>query len=81
MGPAASAIIARNLAAERVRHRWSQADLAERVGVGRTTIASWETGHRIVGVDALVPLCRALGVTMADLMRGADPADLRALGL
>lgn len=81
MGPVASALIARNLAAERVRHRWSQAELAERLGVGRTTIASWESGHRMIGVDALVPLCRALGVPLVELLRGLDPDDLRALGL
>ncbi|HET9654959.1 MAG TPA: helix-turn-helix transcriptional regulator [Kineosporiaceae bacterium] len=81
MGPAASALIARNIAAERVRHRWTQADLAEHLGVGRTTVASWETGHRVIAVDALVPLCRALGVPLVELLRGLDPEDLRVLGL
>lgn len=81
MSAALSAIVARNIAAERVRRRWTQADLAERMGVTRGAVSTWETGTRVVGLDLLVPLCRALDVTLADLVRGADPDDLRALGL
>lgn len=81
MPTALSAIVARNLAAERVRHRWTQAQLAEHLGVTRGAVSTWETGTRLVGLDMLVPLCRALNVTLTDLLRGADPGDLAALGL
>lgn len=81
MPAALSAIVARNLAAERVRHRWTQAQLADRLGVTRGAVSTWETGARLVGLDLLVPLCRALGITLAELLRGADPDDLSALGL
>lgn len=76
-----SAAVARNVAAERARARWTQADLAERLGVAPSTVSTWEVGKRVVGMDWLPALCRVLGVTMADLVRGADPEDLRALGL
>jgi transcriptional regulator with XRE-family HTH domain len=81
MRSAPSAYLARNIAAERVRHRWTQAQLAERLGVAASTVSGWETGHRLIGVDALVPLCRALGVSLADLLRGLDADDRQALGL
>lgn len=81
MSAALSAIVARNIAAERVRRRWTQADLAERLGVTRGAVSTWETGTRVVGLDLLIPLCRALGVTLGDLFRGVDIDDLRAMGM
>jgi transcriptional regulator with XRE-family HTH domain len=81
MGSALSAIVARNIAAERVRRRWTQADLADRLGVTRGAVSTWETGTRVVGLDLLIPLCRALDVPLVDLLKGVDQDDLRALGL
>jgi transcriptional regulator with XRE-family HTH domain len=75
-----SARLARNVAAERVRHGWSQADLAERLGVGRSTVGDWERGARQVGLDYLVPLCRILGVPFSALTVGLPEEDLRSLG-
>jgi transcriptional regulator with XRE-family HTH domain len=79
VGAAVGARLARNVAAERVRHGWSQAEFAERLGVGRTTVGGWESGVRQIGVDHLVELCRVLDVGLAALLVGLDVDDMRAL--
>lgn len=38
----------------------SQRDLADALGVGQSTVANWELGKRMVGLDDLVALGRAL---------------------
>lgn len=74
-------MIARNVRGERARRGWRQDDLAERLGWSRASVGALETGTRRVTADHLPALCKALGVPFADLIRGADEADLRALGL
>lgn len=73
--------IAANVRAERARRRWSQADLAERLGWARSTVGDLESGRRKVTADDLPVLCLAFDVPLSDLARGADPSDLDALGL
>lgn len=74
-------VIARNVRAERARRRWTQSELGERVGWPRSSVSDVESGRRKVASDELVALCRAFGVPLAELARGAEPDDLRALGL
>jgi transcriptional regulator with XRE-family HTH domain len=74
-------VIAAAVRAERARRRWSQAELGDMIGVSRTTIGDIEAGKRRVVADHLPRLCRAFGVPLAELARGADPDDLAALGL
>lgn len=81
VSPHLSALLARNVAAERVRRRWTQAKLAERLGVSRGTVGGWEAGSRQIGVDWLLPLCSALDVPLGKLLDGLDAGDLRRLGL
>jgi transcriptional regulator with XRE-family HTH domain len=81
MSPPLSALLARNVAAERVRRRWTQAELAEKLGVSRGTLGGWESGSRQIGVDWLLPLCDALAVSLVKLLDGLEPTDLRRLGL
>ena len=76
-----SALLARNVAAERVRRRWTQADLAAKLGVSRGTLGGWESGSRHIGVDWLLPLCGALDVPLIKLLDGLDATELRRLGL
>jgi transcriptional regulator with XRE-family HTH domain len=73
--------VARNIAAERARRRWKQSDLAERLGIAASTVGSYETGTRRVGIDDLPALCKVFDITLAKLLDGADPDDLRLLGL
>jgi transcriptional regulator with XRE-family HTH domain len=73
--------IAANVRGERARRRWTQGDLAERLGWSRSTVGDFESGRRKVTADDLPLLCEAFGFDLAELAHGADPADLRRLGL
>lgn len=60
--------IARNLATLRQLSKYSQEDIAERIGVSRQAVAKWETGETmpdIVNCDALAQL---YGVELSDLI-------------
>ena len=61
-----------------IRHHlgWSLDDLAERSAVGASTISRIETGHRSVGFDVLIPLARALDVTIDELVATTHSADV-----
>jgi transcriptional regulator with XRE-family HTH domain len=76
-----SVAVARNLRAERARAGLTQDELAHAVGLTRSAVSSWERGLNEPGLDHLVPLCRALGVDLADLFRGVPAHDLVTLGL
>jgi transcriptional regulator with XRE-family HTH domain len=49
----------------------SQRDLAARLGVGRATVARWETGETVPRVDELAAAARLAGLRVA-LLDGAD---------
>jgi transcriptional regulator with XRE-family HTH domain len=74
-----SKVIADNVRGERSRGHRLQIDLARQLGWKQSTVSEVENGRRKVTVDELPELCRALGVPLSDLTRGADPADLQAL--
>lgn len=59
-----------------VRHHlgWSLDELAERSGVGASTISRVETGNRSIGFD--IPLSRALDVTIDELVSSDQPDDI-----
>jgi len=44
-------------------------------------VSDLESGKRRVGVDDIVPICQAFGVPLARLLDGAEPGDLRTIGL
>lgn len=73
--------IAANVRAERARRRWTQEDLAQRLGWSRATVGDLESGRRKVAADDLPQLCGAFGVDLAELVRGGPPEDLGRLGL
>jgi transcriptional regulator with XRE-family HTH domain len=66
---------------KRARRRMTQADLAAAIGWPRSSIHDIEAGRRKISPDDLVALCRTFGITLAELAHGADPSDLRTLGL
>jgi transcriptional regulator with XRE-family HTH domain len=79
--PDLTAVVARNVRAERARHGWRQVDLAEKLEWSMGMISDTEAGKRRVCMADMPNLCRAFEVTLMDLLKGADPDDLAALGL
>lgn len=73
--------VAAAVRAERARLRWTQADLAQRLGWSVSTLGELESGRRRPAVDDLPLLCEAFGVPLVELVRRATPDDLRKLGL
>ncbi len=64
------------LRARRQARGWSQAKLAESVGVTPNYVGILERGEKLPTLDTLVALSRALDVSPADLLdddRGGDP--------
>lgn len=60
--------VAANVRAEAARRRWSQADLAGRLGVSQETLSRRLTGRVVIDVDELVDMAAALGVSPAELL-------------
>jgi transcriptional regulator with XRE-family HTH domain len=73
--------IAMNVRAARARHGWTQAALADMVGVSRTALSGVENAARAVKVDELPKLCAALGISFHELIKGADPDEVARLML
>lgn len=73
--------LSRAVRAERVRLGLSQADLANRVGLGRVTVSQIETGARRLYADELDLLCEALEVSLDDLLHRAPATVRHRLGL
>lgn len=46
----------------------SQEKLAEQLGISRQAVSKWETGDALPDTDKLVPLARALGITVDQLL-------------
>ena len=63
-----SAALAASVRMARAERRLTQEQFADALGLGRASLADIESGRRKIAVDDLEPLCRALGVTFADLL-------------
>ena len=59
---------------ERTRLGWTQAELAERVGVSRKTINTVENGVFVPSTVLALKLAAALGTTVEDIFRLEDGA-------
>jgi transcriptional regulator with XRE-family HTH domain len=65
----------------RARRRLTQADLGRALGLAARTVTDIEAARRPLTLDELPVVCAALGVTLVQLLDGADEATLRQLGL
>ena len=50
----------------------TQQQLAERINVSAKAVSKWETGRGYPDISLLEPLCAALGVSVIELLSGAD---------
>jgi transcriptional regulator with XRE-family HTH domain len=75
------AVIAENVRALRARRRLRQEDLATELGWSRAVITTLENGTRRVTVEDAINLCRALDVSLRDLLTGLPVDDVDALDL
>lgn len=64
--------IAAELRAELARQGQSRHWLAEQSGIPVTTIARWLRGPQSPGLNDLDAMCRALGITIADLLSAVE---------
>ena len=46
----------------------TQQDIADRLRVSRTTVASWEIGRRVIYADDLMKYCDALNLDINDVI-------------
>ena len=54
----------------REKNRFTQAELAEKIGVSDKAVSRWETGKGYPDITLLEPLAGALSVSVAELMSG-----------
>lgn len=57
---------------------FSQDQIAELVGVDRSTVAKWETGKAYPRVEILIKLSEIFGCTTDELLKGDDPDRLQS---
>lgn len=63
-----------NISRLRAEKHLSQGDLAEALDVSRQSVSKWETDASVPDLDKLVKLSRVFGVTLDQLVTGADPS-------
>jgi transcriptional regulator with XRE-family HTH domain len=74
-------VIANNVRGERARRRWTQVQLAEKLGWAQSSIYDIEVGRRKLTLDDLAALCAVFELPLLELCRGGEDESLRALGL
>ena len=69
-------LIRRRIKGLRVARGWTLDALAARCFLSPSTLSRIETGHRRIALDQLVPLARALGTTLDQLIESAHDEDV-----
>jgi transcriptional regulator with XRE-family HTH domain len=63
----------------RKKKGYNQKELADRLGIGATTVSGWERGAYTPDIDTLFVICRLLGVTLNDMFGIDEFSDANAL--
>ncbi|HEV7930751.1 MAG TPA: XRE family transcriptional regulator [Actinomadura sp.] len=69
-------VIRQRIRGLRLARGWSLDALAARCHLSPSTLSRIETGHRRIALDQLVPIARALGTTLDQLVESADDEDV-----
>lgn len=72
--PDVDALVRHRIRAYRVARGWTLDSLAARCGLSPSNLSRIETGQRRIALDQLVPLARALGTTIDQLVEPPDEA-------
>ena len=59
--------------AERLKREWSQAELADRVGLTRSSMNQKERGERPFKLEEICQIADAFGISVEELIRGVKP--------
>lgn len=70
-----SAVFHENLRNARQRKGMSQQDVADKVGVAKSTYSMWETGNREPNLMKIIALTKVLGVTGDELLGLTPPEE------
>jgi transcriptional regulator with XRE-family HTH domain len=74
--PDLDSLIRQRIRGLRLARGWSLDTLAARCFLSPSTLSRIETGHRRIALDQLVPIARALGSTLDQLVESADDGDV-----
>lgn len=69
-------VIRQRIRGLRVARGWSLDSLAARCHMSPSTLSRIETGHRRIALDQLVPIARALGTTLDELVESGEDEDV-----
>jgi transcriptional regulator with XRE-family HTH domain len=69
-------VIRQRIRGLRLARGWSLDALAARCHLSPSTLSRIETGHRRIALDQLVPIARALGTTLDQLVESVDDDDV-----
>ena len=64
--------IGKFIAEKRRERNYTQAQLAEMLGVTSKTISRWENGNYMPDLSMLMPLCEILGIQVEELLKGEN---------
>ncbi|MDT4927081.1 MAG: hypothetical protein QOG01_4794 [Pseudonocardiales bacterium] len=74
--PDLDSVIRARIRGLRLARGWSLDALAARCHTSASTLSRIETGHRRISVDQLVPIARALGTSLDQLVESVDDEDV-----
>ncbi|MFD0715595.1 helix-turn-helix domain-containing protein [Paenibacillus sp. GCM10027626] len=72
-------MISMNLKKLRKTHRYTQEEIADKIGVSRQAVAKWENGETVPDINNCIALAELYGVVLDDLVHYSD--DKEELGI